>query len=142
MSIWSQIRPPAQTTAHRRSWLFGRTNPRVAALASLPIVAAGLCLVIGLAQLASALSDPAQSAVIQSAAMPTAANESKIDINTATAAELATLPGVGERRAQAIIELREQRPFASLADLVHRGVLKTNELPALAPLIAAYVRAD
>ena len=142
MSIWSQIRPPAQTAARRRSWLFGQTDPRAAVLASLPIVGAGLCLLVGLALLASALSDPVHPAVIQSAAIPTAANDSKIDINTATAAELATLPGIGERRARAMVELREQRPFASLADLVHRGVIKTNELQALAPLIAAYVLAD
>ena len=41
----------------------------------------------------------------------------KINLNTATAAELETLPGVGKKLAQRIIQARQNKPFASLADL-------------------------
>jgi competence protein ComEA len=41
----------------------------------------------------------------------------KIDVNKATAQELATLPGVGPSKAQAIIEHREKKPFAKADDL-------------------------
>ena len=142
MSVLSRIRPPAQGASSRRSWLLGGDKPRSALLTSLPAIAALVFLVVGLMMLASALSDTNGPPVAQADTLPTAANRTLIDINTATIAELATLPGIGERRALAVVELREQRPFDSLADLVQRGVLKPNELPALADLIAAYVRAD
>lgn len=42
-----------------------------------------------------------------------------ININTAAAAELSVLPGVGEKRAQAIIEYREAHgPFASREEIM------------------------
>ncbi|AKG21751.1 DUF655 domain-containing protein [Calothrix sp. 336/3] len=40
-----------------------------------------------------------------------------VNLNTATATELATLPGVGEKLAQKIIITRQQRKFTSLADV-------------------------
>lgn len=142
MSVLSRIRPPAQATSPRRSWLLGGDKPRSALLTGLPVIAALVFLLVGLAMLASGLSDSSRPPVVQADTLPTAASRTLIDINSATIAELARLPEVGERRARAIVELREHRPFDSLADLVHRGVLKPNELPALAELIAAYVRAD
>jgi competence ComEA-like helix-hairpin-helix protein len=41
----------------------------------------------------------------------------KINLNTASAAELATLPGVGEKLAQKLIIARQQQKFTSLQDL-------------------------
>lgn len=41
----------------------------------------------------------------------------KIDVNKATAQELATLPGVGPSKAQAIVEHRAKEPFAKPDDL-------------------------
>ena len=44
--------------------------------------------------------------------------EDLIDINTAPAAELRCLPGIGEKKAQAIIEYRTQNgPFSSAEEL-------------------------
>jgi competence protein ComEA len=44
----------------------------------------------------------------------------KVNINTADAAGLAALKGIGEKKAQAIIEYREKNgPFKSVDDLVH-----------------------
>lgn len=41
----------------------------------------------------------------------------KVNLNTATEAELVALPGVGEKLAQRIIQARQQKPFTSLSDL-------------------------
>ena len=55
----------------------------------------------------------------------------KINITTATVDQLALLPGIGTRTAQAIIEYREQHgPFKTVSDLTNvRGIgEKTLEL--------------
>ena len=41
----------------------------------------------------------------------------RIDINSASAAELAKLPGIGPSKAQAIVEFREKEPFVRAEDL-------------------------
>lgn len=41
----------------------------------------------------------------------------RVDINTASAAELASLPGIGDSKAQAIVEYRSADPFKSIEDL-------------------------
>jgi len=47
----------------------------------------------------------------------------KVDVNSASAAELASLPGIGDSKAAAIIAEREKKPFASVDDLERvRGI--------------------
>lgn len=67
---------------------------------------------------------PAAAAPAASAAAPAAAeSHGKVDVNTASAAELAGLPGIGASKAAAIIAEREKKPFASVDDLVRvRGI--------------------
>jgi len=46
-----------------------------------------------------------------------------VNINTATAGELALLPGIGKAKAEAIIVQRQKAPFKSAADLkVIKGI--------------------
>ena len=52
-----------------------------------------------------------------------ARSEGVVNINTATAAQLALLPGVGPTRAEAIIAARERRPFRTVNELIRvRGI--------------------
>ena len=41
----------------------------------------------------------------------------RIDINSASAAELAKLPGIGPSKAEAIVEFRQKEPFVKAEDL-------------------------
>ncbi len=40
-----------------------------------------------------------------------------VNINTATAAELVLLPGIGESKAKAIVDFRQQQSFDSIDDI-------------------------
>lgn len=55
--------------------------------------------------------------LLLSGAPAMAADAGKVDINTASAAELTGLPGIGPSKAAAIIAEREKKPFASVDDL-------------------------
>lgn len=48
--------------------------------------------------------------------------DSRVDINHADLATLMTLPGVGAKLAQRIIELREQEPFTTVDDIRKVGI--------------------
>jgi competence protein ComEA len=56
-------------------------------------------------------------AATEAAAKPALAPGERIDVNRAGAAELMRLPGVGRRRAEAILAQRAKKPFRRPEDL-------------------------
>ncbi len=65
-----------------------------------------------------------------------AADEQKIDINTASADLLDSLPGIGEVRSQRIVESRERDgPFSRPEELVERGLIPQSVLEQIRELI-------
>lgn len=82
---------------------------------------AALCLLAVAAKAPWAAKGPLDGAPFPQAA------EDKIDLNTAPAAELQCLPGVGEKRALAIVAHREEHgPFAAPEELEQvQGISQT-----------------
>ena len=62
--------------------------------------------------------------------------DGRVDLNRATADELATLPGIGPARAAAIIAAREEQPFAEPGDLRRVPGIGEATFQRLAPLVA------
>jgi competence ComEA-like helix-hairpin-helix protein len=60
-----------------------------------------------------------------------------IDINTASAAELDTLPGIGPVLAERIIAERQKRPFANVDELRRVSGLGPKRIDAIRPLVKA-----
>lgn len=142
MSNWSEIRPPKRSGTERRG-----SGPRTIGACRRAIVFAPLGLAVfaalmGLAAIANQQSTPDPPLIVKSVDLPTASEPGLIDLNTATVAEMATLPGIGETRAKAIILSRERSRFTSLADLVDRGILRPTQLAAIAKQATVYVTFD
>lgn len=56
-----------------------------------------------------------------------------VNVNTATPEQLELLPGIGQAKAQAIVERRQTKPFASLEDLAAVKGLGKKRREALRP---------
>jgi competence protein ComEA len=61
---------------------------------------------------------------------------SKINLNTATATELDTLPQIGPARAKAIVEARAKGKFKNWDDFVVRKVVPSNAEAAIKDLVS------
>ncbi len=59
--------------------------------------------------------------------------EHRVDINTASAAELASLPGIGDSKAQAIVDYRTAEPFRTVEDLKKVKGIGDKTLESLRP---------
>ena len=60
-----------------------------------------------------------------------------LDLNRASATELDTLPGIGPVTAAKIIAAREERPFASVDELLARKVVSASVLAKIRSLVTA-----
>ena len=59
----------------------------------------------------------------------------QVNINTATVAQLDLLPGIGEKAAKRIIELRAKAPFAKVEDLRKVKGIGAKKLEKLRPFV-------
>lgn len=58
-----------------------------------------------------------------------------LDLNRATLAELQHLPGIGPRKAEAIVELRKKRPFTRVTQLLEVKGVGRKTLERLKPWV-------
>jgi len=134
-----EIRPPAPAETINADAVWRWSILRRASLVWLPPVIAVALVAAALTSLAIQQPSTHADIEVRIGAMPTEPRAALIDLNAATLAELSTLPGLGETRAEAIIRLRSEQPFSSLADLVERGILRASEIPAISELATVYV---
>ena len=89
--------------------------------------------------LAGALATPAAHAAANDPKPPPAASAaSPVNVNTATVDELTALPGIGEKRAQAILEARKQKGgFKSVDELTEVKGIGPANLEKLRPYLRA-----
>ena len=70
------------------------------------------------------------------AGAPDRAPTAAINVNTAPAAELVALPGIGPKKAEAIVQYREANgPFKTVDDLVQVKGIGPKTLEKLRPLV-------
>ena len=87
----------------------------------------------------AAVTTPATAAPAAATASKTpapAAATKKVNLNSATAADLNNLPQIGEARSKAIIEARAKVPFKNWDDFVVRKVVPSNAEAAIKDLVS------
>jgi competence protein ComEA len=89
-----------------------------------------LATVLALAS-APASAEGAKKDAAPAATKSTPAVTAKVNLNTATAAELDALPQIGPARAKAIVEGRAKGKYKDWADFVARKVIPTNAEAAI-----------
>jgi len=101
------------------------------------VLAATLALVLGAAsaQTSSSSSAAPQAPKKQTVAQKIAADQDKLDINSATAAQLKALPGMGDEYVARIIA---GRPYTAKNQLVQRGILPQTAYAGISDKIIAH----
>ena len=84
---------------------------------------------------AAAPAKAAEPAKKAEPAKPAATAGKKVDLNTATAADLDSLPQIGPARAKAILEARAKGKFKNWDDFVKRNVVPSNAEAAIKDLV-------
>jgi competence protein ComEA len=88
--------------------------------------------IVGLGVSIAAAAGPDVSAKVKSG---------KIELNSATAQELAILPGIGMKKAEAIVEYRKTNgPFASAEDLLQVRGVGEKLLEKIKPMITVKIK--
>jgi len=88
--------------------------------------------------LAGALAPVASAAPPDAKAAAASAAPSSVNVNTATMDELTALPGIGEKRAEAILEMRKQKGgFKSVDELTEVKGIGPANLEKLRPYLRA-----
>src|SRR6478752_6176578 len=98
---------PNPATAHR--WKFLPDPPRTTQMNLRRLLSVAAFLALSAAPAFAQVAAPAQ---------PAAPVVKKINLNTATATELDTLPHIGPARAKAIVDARGKGPFKNWDDFV------------------------
>ncbi len=95
---------------------------------------AATLLIVPIVALAATVSSKPASAPAHAASKPAAQQRVPIDINSASKAELKTLPGIGDAEAEKIIA---GRPYLSKADLVTKGLIPAGVVQSIRHEIVA-----
>ena len=100
--------------------------------------------ILGIAVSAAAASAQSKSTTQKAATGATATAAAPVNLNTATAEQLATIPGVGPKMAERIIDYRQKNGgFKKVEDLMNvsgvgeKSFLKMKPLITVAPLKAS-----
>jgi competence protein ComEA len=92
---------------------------------------------------AVAQQKPTPSSSRPAAAKPAAAPGAPVNLNTATQAQLETLPGIGPRAAERILEYRQKNgSFKKVEDLMNVKGIGEKSFLKLKPLLTVTEKAD
>ena len=102
----------------------------------LSCLAFALMMCLSGATFAQSKAEPAKAPVAAKADVPKAADAKKepMDINSASAKELATLPLIGEARSKAIIK---GRPYNGKDDLINKKIIPQDAYDGIKDMIVA-----
>ena len=72
---------------------------------------------------------------VASSPAPSEKGATQLDINRASVEELCSLPGIGRKKAETIVEYRRKRPFTRLTQLLRVKGIGKKTLKRLKPLL-------